>query len=241
MKTYIPNNTVSKDYKGVLNAFVERLVELDKSNIVSIFLTGSFARGEATETSDLDVWCVFKKINTETLTAVGTISQNLPVSYNDFEVNAQCLSFSEFNSCYFSNFLAYPIIYLEAILLWGNDIATKEIQDGEIEKTYKKFLAEVLLSIRHYITVNEPVEKLTFPKIKTWVLKPLMFALRLERYVYTKHYPVTISELMNAYDIPLKAVAYFMSKEKWETDIQSCREATLYSLNNEVEKFLMLS
>jgi len=238
MKNITPNNNISKDYKGLLNSFIEQISEAEQNNIVSIFLTGSFARGEATENSDLDVWCVFKKLNPEILSKVGLITRSLPISYNQLEVNAQCLTAEEFNSGYFAKFLAYPIIFLESVLLFGEDIAAKEIQDGETEKVYKEFLAEILLSIRHYISVNEPVEKLTFQKIKTWVLKPLMFALRLERYSHTSKYPLTSTDLLNAYESPLMSIVYFTNREKWETDIYNNRDEVLRILHEEVEHII---
>ena len=238
MKNNIPENAILKDYIKTLNYFTEQLAEIEKENIISIFLQGSFARGEATDNSDLDIWCVFKTLNTETLSKISIITENLPINYNQLELNAQCITLDEFNSGHFSNFFSYAILYFEAVLIWGEDIITKPAQDEDMEKTYKQIVAEVLLGIRHYITVNEPFEKLTYQKIKTWILKPLMFALRLERYLYTRQYPITIKDLINAYDTPPKSVAYFMNKEKWDIDIQNNRKTTLYCLNDEVESLL---
>ena len=238
MRTNLPNNNVSVDYKNVLNVFVNKINEEYSENLICIFLTGSFARGEATEKSDLDVWCVFNKMDTEILTKIGNISRNLPIEYNELEVNSQCLTVSEFKSGSFSKFLAYPIVYLEGILLFGNDIATKPIEDNEVDKLFKEFIAEILMSIRHYISVNEPAEKLTYDKIRTWVLKPLMFALRLERYLHEKRYPLTIEDLLSAYNVPPISVIYFMEKEKWDSDILSCKNTTLCLLHEEVVKYL---
>jgi len=238
MRKNIPQNAVAKDYKGVINSFTEQLVEAEKDNIISIFLQGSFARGEATDNSDLDIWCVFKTLNTETLAKIGIITENLPINYNQFELNSQCITFDEFNSGHFLNSFSYAILYFEAVLLWGEDILTKAVQDEDIEKTYKQFSAEVLLGIRHYITVNEPSEKLTYQKIKTWILKPLMFALRLERYLYTKQYHVTNNDLLKAYYDPPTSIMYFMNKEKWDNDIQNNRNTTLHCLHDEIENLL---
>ena len=235
----IPHNSISKNYKELISSFTKQIQDVERENLVSIFLTGSFARGEATENSDLDIWCIFKTLDIETLTKIGLISQHLPISYNKLEVNSQCLTIEEFNSDHFSKFLAYPIIYLEGILLFGDDIVKKPVENEMVEKIYKGFLAEILLSIRHYISVNEPADKLTYQKIKTWVLKPLMFALRLERYLYTKQYPFTCNDLLAAYDIPPISIVYFMNSEKWDQDILNQREKTLYSLHDEVRKMLL--
>jgi len=238
MRIALPENNISKDYSSLINDFIAQICKVEKDNIVSIFLTGSFARGEATDGSDLDVWCIFNELNVETLNRVGLASRNLPVSYDKLEMNAQCLTYNEFNNKHFSKFLAYPIIFAEGVLLHGKDIASRAIQDGEIEKTYKEFLAEILLGIRHYIAVNEPAEKLTFAKIKAWVLKPLMFALRLERYSVTRSYPLTITELLKAYPTPPISAVYFANGEKWNEDIQSQRNNVLRSLHDEVANLL---
>ncbi|MFA6731046.1 MAG: nucleotidyltransferase domain-containing protein [Eubacteriales bacterium] len=167
MRKEIPINSVSVDYEGLLNVFVKQITETEKDNIISIFLTGSFARGEATETSDLDIWCIFKELSAEALSKIGLAVQNLPIRYDQLEINSQCLTLNEFQSDSFSRFLSYPIIYFESVLLWGDDLAIRAVQDEQAERICKEFLAEILLSIRHYIAVNEPAEKLTFYKIKT--------------------------------------------------------------------------
>ena len=238
MKNHIPQNNVNWNYEGLLKSFIGQLREAEQDNIISIFLTGSFARGEAAAGSDLDLWCIFKSLNTDILNTIGKITRSLFVSYSHLEVNAQCLTLEEFNSGYFAKFLAYPIIYLEAVLLYGDDIVARALRDSEIEKAYKEFMAEVLLSIRHYIAVNEPAEKLTFQKIKTWVLKPLMFALRLERYLHTRQYPLTSKNLLQAYKIPPMSVLYFTNEEKWEADIYADRDSVLYALHDEVSNIL---
>ena len=238
MKKNIPHNNVSEDYKSFLDIYINRIQEFSENNLISIFLTGSFARGEATENSDLDVWCIFNELDTSIMTKIGDISRNLPINYDKMEINSQCMTIKEFNSGFFSKFLAYPIIYFEGVLLFGNDIAKKDVQDVDVENIYKGFLAEILLSIRHYISVNEPVEKLTHHKIKTWVLKPLMFALRLERYLNKKEYPLKINDLLSAYDFPPKSIQYFMNNEKWDYDIKTNKEKTLYELHEEVIKLL---
>ena len=67
----------------------------------------------------------------------------------------------------------------------------------------------------------------------------MMFALRLERYLYTKQYPLTCNDLLVAYDILPISVLYFMSNEKWDQDIINQREKILYSLHDEVRKILL--
>jgi predicted nucleotidyltransferase len=238
MNKNLPNNDIFVDYKKILNIFVNNIQNIANGNLICVFITGSFARGEATEKSDLDVWCVFNDLDTDTLNKIGEISRNFPVNYNDLELNSQCLTLEEFNSGYFSKFLAYPIIYLEGILLFGEDITTKPLKNKEIEKIMKEFLVEILMSIRHYISVDEPAEKLTHQKVKTWILKPLMFVLRLERYLCRNQYPLTINDLLSAYDVPPIPILYFMDKEKWENDITNFKNKTLFLLHEIVCKII---
>lgn len=238
MKTNIPNNPISKDYKVVLTTFVDKLVNTEQDNLISIFLTGSFARGEANENSDMDIWCIYKKIGPQTLTNAGTIVRDSPIRYDEFEINVQCLTLDELNSRHFSKFISYPIMYLESVLLWGDDVLQKNLENEEVKKTYNELLAEILLSIRHYIAVNEPAEKLTYQKITTWVLNPLMFALRLERYLHTNTYPLTKLDLANAYHTVPKSVQYSMNQEQWNNDIINNKEMTLYALHNEIETLM---
>jgi len=65
-----------------------------------------------------------------------------------------------------------------------------------------------------------------------------MFAFRLERYLSTKQYPLTYTDLFNAYDTPPMSVLYFANKEKWDTDIQNNCGKILHSLHEEVSNMM---
>jgi predicted nucleotidyltransferase len=93
MKTAIPNNNVSVDYNKVLDSFVALIKQRQKDNIRSIFLTGSYARGDATDSSDLDVWCVFDYIDSKVLYDVGISAQQLPVLYTQLYFKTFNVSF----------------------------------------------------------------------------------------------------------------------------------------------------
>ena len=101
MKKTIPKNNVCVDYHEVLKCFIELLRQKQRKNIISIFLTGSYARGDANASSDLDVWCVFEYIDSKVLYDVGMSAQALPVSYNKLEVNSQCFSLEEVKTTIF--------------------------------------------------------------------------------------------------------------------------------------------
>lgn len=85
----------------------------------------------------------------------------------------------------------------------------------KIQLSYKKNLANILMSIRHYICVDEPKELLTHKKISTYILKPLMFALRQERFCSTGVYPLSIESLLEFYqDDNRIMVEYFLNQER---------------------------
>ena len=62
MRREIPYNRVTKDYNKALSEFVSEIIRDQKENVVSIYLTGSYARGDATDASDFDIFCIFKTL-----------------------------------------------------------------------------------------------------------------------------------------------------------------------------------
>lgn len=88
------------------------------------------------------------------------------------------------------------------------------------------------MSIRHYISVDEPLEKLTHQKIKTYILKPLMFSLRLERYCKTGVFPLSINELLYSYNDEYRYfIEYFINKEKFDKDIYRDHKDVFHNLH----------
>lgn len=55
MRTAIPHNDVQLDYEQLINDFIEQIVKKQTSNLVSVFITGSYSRGDANEASDMDI------------------------------------------------------------------------------------------------------------------------------------------------------------------------------------------
>jgi predicted nucleotidyltransferase len=240
MRTEIPRNLVDKDYLLVLERFVDSITKSQLKNIVSIFITGSFARGDANKGSDIDAWCIFNEIDSSVLHNVGDIVQDLPFRYEDLEVNTQCLTINEFRRGSFSSFLAIPIIKNEGILLYGEDLCNEEVSKHIIRETYEIILSEVLLSIRHYISVRESRDKLTHKKIKTYILKPFTFALRLERLHETGVYPLSNMQLLHASvdcgcDILMK---WFIYKDEFNKSISENHNELLITLNDKIQGLL---
>lgn len=60
--------------------------------LLMVYLTESYARGDATEHSDLDVFCIFTEITQYVLETVGFCARNTSVAYDVLEINTQSLS-----------------------------------------------------------------------------------------------------------------------------------------------------
>jgi len=55
MRTEIPQNNVTHDYKKVLDEFVSALKSKLAESLLMVYLTGSYARGDASDKSDLEL------------------------------------------------------------------------------------------------------------------------------------------------------------------------------------------
>lgn len=239
MRKIIPNNNVKINYHEILECFIELIKQRQRDNIKSIFLTGSYARGDANDLSDLDVWCVFEHLDAKVLYDVGAVTRELPVPYEKIEINSQCFSINEVYSKSFSSWIEEPVKVLDAVLLYGQDLFNNNASVSELKLIYKKYLADILMSIRHYICVDEAVEKLTYQKIRNYVLKPLMFPLRLERYCFLGYYPQTNYDLLKSYDNKVsEMVEYFLDKEKFDKDISINHKEVLSKMHDVVLELL---
>lgn len=56
MRRVIPANKVNHDYEKVLSEFVSALKNRLGECLLMVYLTGSYARGDANDNSDLDVF-----------------------------------------------------------------------------------------------------------------------------------------------------------------------------------------
>lgn len=55
MKTEIPKNNSGFDYEKIIGEFVDMLKEKQGGNFLSVYLAGSYARGDGRANSDLDI------------------------------------------------------------------------------------------------------------------------------------------------------------------------------------------
>lgn len=239
MRRVIPDNKVSYDYEKVLNEFVSVLKNRLGECLLMVYLTGSYARGDANDNSDLDVFCIFSTINQYVLETVGHCARNTSIPYDLLEINTQSLSVDEYKSKIFEEWSEYAVAELNSVLLYGEQLVEIGNINEKIQLSYKKDLADILMSIRHYICVDEPKELLTHKKFSTYILKPLMFALRQERFCTTGVYPLSIESLLESYqDDNRIMVEYFLNQEQFETDILSNHKDVLMCLHDKIQRFL---
>ena len=239
MRRVIPDNNVSYDYEKVLNEFVSALKDKLGDSLLMVYLTGSYARGDANDNSDLDVFCIFSTINQYILQTVGYCARNTSIPYDSLEINTQSLSVDEYKSKIFEDWSEYTVTELNSVLLYGEQLVQIGNINEKIQLSCKKNMANILMSIRHYICVDEPKELLTHKKFSTYILKPLMFALRQERYCTTGVYPLSIENLLESYqDDNRIMVEYFLNQEKFETDILSNHRDVLMLLHDKIQRFL---
>ena len=234
MRTEIPENNSGFDYEKIFGEFIDMLKEKQGGNLLSVYLSGSYARGDGGENSDLDVFCIFGELSAGVLSDVGFCARNNSVSYESVEINSQCMSLSEFKSDEFKAWSERSVRALDSVLLYGKDLCGVPCK-SDIEKIYKKYIVEIIMSIRHYISVDEPKEKLTHGKIKAYILKPLMFALRLELYCKKDIFPLSEKELLEACDDDRKFLAeYFYDKEKFDKDISENHKGVFEKIHSAV-------
>lgn len=232
MRIKIPNNNVKYNYERLIKEFIELLLEKQHNNLKCVYLSGSYARGDANEHSDIDIFCLFEYIDGTVLHDVGYCARNMFIGYDILEINPQCMTIKEFLSNAFENwgYGEYAIRELDSVLLYGEvPIIDKPY---EIQNIYKKYLGNIIMSIRHYLCVDEPKDKLTYTKIKNYVLKPLMFALRLERYCNTGSFPLSVNDLYCAYnDEKKQLIEYFYNEEKLKQNIETDHKSVLNNMH----------
>ena len=115
MRTEIPENNSGFDYEKILGEFIDMLKEKQGGNLLSVYLSGSYARGDGGENSDLDVFCIFGELSagvlscnadTEAISRLG----NKACCHDHKRRQAQRLSLSDVGFCARNNSVSYESV-----------------------------------------------------------------------------------------------------------------------------------
>lgn len=217
--------------KSFLQGYVQLLTEHFQENLESVVVFGSYARGEETENSDLDIYCFFKHIEPSVLEEVGLITRNYLEKHNKSINYPVCLTQEDYSKRGFDKTFGDPIKYFESKVLYGEFHIPKP-SISEILGFCEMIFAEVIVNLRRHMMANTPSDHLVKGMLKFGSLKPLIVALRLERYLLTGNYPLTLEVLQNSLrDLPqYKAVDWLKNIEKFTELILKDKKSLLNEL-----------
>jgi predicted nucleotidyltransferase len=183
MKEMNVEDTIGKLKTGLLASFGRRAE--------CLVLYGSQSRGDAQPTSDVDICFFLDSVTLSDLHIVGTVIESL---HSEQEINVQCTTFREMASSPFqAGFRPLPL-HFEGRILHG-DLCLPSPSSRDALAEAGAIAAFVMLGCRHYITGQESEEVLASNKLKNWVLKPFMWALRYEVFARTGTYPLKLDAL----------------------------------------------
>ena len=154
------------------HGFARRCESALGESLRAVILIGSFARGDETPTSDVDLVVLVESVHRGLLRAVSEIVASLP---SENELNPAVIAASELAAE--PDIFGWLNVKHDGVLLAG---AFPEEPAGSMSelRLARRIAGEVLLSSRHYLSVGEPAEKFAGGKLWTWNQKPLGFALR---------------------------------------------------------------
>lgn len=166
--------------------------------IKCLILTGSHARGDSREDSDIDLWLIFDEVRIDDLRELGNIVTSLAAGPGtSAEINAQCATFDELKSRVFTEQFSPVQLYCEGIILHGKLDLSKPTKE-ELLTECGRIASFVLMGARHYISVQESETSLQQGRVEKWILNPLMWALRYEILANTNVYARTLDDLLLA-------------------------------------------
>lgn len=225
--------------KQLISDLIEQLQVRFKPNLQSIILTGSYSRGDQTNESDIDIFCFFNSLTTRELEDIGHIEKSISASYGVKELDLQCLTVNEYKQYGFQYFVS-PLLYFEGQLLYGESIV-REPHTGELIEFAERVLTDAIMSLRHYITVREPNEKLADGRLKRWVLKPICIAHRIGRYLDCRYYPLNYKDLLNSIESlsDKRIVSWLLESATLKQDLYNDTSSVLSEISKSTQELLI--
>jgi predicted nucleotidyltransferase len=177
-------------------------IEFFKSKCISAFgerlecliITGSYARGDYTPQSDIDLWVFVKNLSIEDIKTVGKIVSEIG---KPPDINPNCASFAELKSFPLRDQFDPAQLYIESRVIYGS-LTEPAPTPAEVEKYALSVAAFGLMLARHYIAAGETEESLAKNKYVKWSYQPLIWAYRCKAYLKSSVYPRDLNDLLNA-------------------------------------------
>lgn len=162
------------------------------SKLDSVVLTGSYAKGDYTPRSDIDIWMIFSSLNIQDLKQATVLVENFCETP---EINIQCVSAEELLTKPFKKWFSPVQIYVDGIVLHGK-LPPYLPYNSEIRNYAASIAVEVFMSARHYISIGEKEESLAAGRLLKWVLKPLSWVLRYNILLRNSIFPRNFDDLL---------------------------------------------
>lgn len=171
--------------------FKDEIVNTFNSRLECILLTGSVARGEIRERSDIDIWIFLDEIKFEDLYKVSEVVKTFS---KEPKINPQVTTFKECLLPHFTREYS-PIQYnTDGKVLYG-ELKVPYPSREEFLQSSKNLAAYIIMGIRHFISINESEKSLLSKKLLKRILKPITWALRY-KYAWIKgRYILDLEEL----------------------------------------------
>lgn len=109
---------MKQDIKHIIDEFVEQLRMKFQENILAVKLYGSYARGDSTNNSDIDVLVVVKDASLEKKLKIMDVSADISLKYNTLLV-ALIMSQKHYDKGCSNNSLLIKKIEREGVELWA--------------------------------------------------------------------------------------------------------------------------
>ncbi len=179
----------------VIDRFTSFTVNEFSRNTAAVVLTGSFAKNDFTEKSDIDIWLVLNSVSEIELNAIAEYCK----SSGNTKLNVQCVSSGELLNKPFKKAFSPVQLYIDGITKYGA-LPAYIPYNSEVRTYAAAIAAEVMMSSRHYITTGENEASLAAGRLLKWVLKPLSWVYRYKIYLKDSAYPRSFNELYSSLD-----------------------------------------
>lgn len=179
-----PNSKITLFKDSCLDAFGNKLD--------AVVLTGSYAKGDFTQLSDIDIWLVFNSMQIQDVKKTTMLIKNRSETP---EFNIQCVTSTELLTMPFKKWFSPVQLFIDGFVLYGN-LPQYIPYNSEIRNYAASIAVEVYMSARHYISSGEDEESLAGGRLLKWVIKPLSWVFRYNVFLRSSIFPRNFDDLL---------------------------------------------